>query len=230
MITLYQYEISPFCDKVRRALALKGQAYEVREVTLAETGMGKLKRLSEGAKLPVIEHEGRRIGDSTDILAYLEGRFPDPPLYPSEPRERALAHVLEDWADEALYFYEMYLRFNVPHNRSRWLPALTKFDAPALRVVARVVVPTAIRRQLAAQGLGKKPLATVVRELDRHLEALDALLEGGSWLVGERICAADLAIFAQLYCIRGSDEGARALEALPRVTDWMRRVDEATRA
>lgn len=229
MIKLYQYEISPFCDKVRRALQVKAQPFVIEEVTLWQTGLGKLKRLSEGAKLPVIEHDGRRVGDSSEILLYLERSFPEPALYPTDPRERALAHVLEDWADESLYFYEMYLRFFVPHNAKRWIPALTKFDAATMRTLAKAAVPLAVSRQLGSQGLGKKPLSAVLRELARQLDALTGLLHERQWLVGERLSAADLAVFAQLFCIRGSDEGARAVEERPAIGSWMERVDEASR-
>lgn len=37
---------------------------------------------------PVIELEGQRIGDSSAIIAALEQRYPDPPLYPEDPGER----------------------------------------------------------------------------------------------------------------------------------------------
>ena len=38
MFTLYQFEISPFCDKVRRILNVKGQRYTIREVKISEAG------------------------------------------------------------------------------------------------------------------------------------------------------------------------------------------------
>ena len=123
MITLYQFEISPFCDKIRRVLHWKGQPYQVREIPLAQT-FTRLRKINPVGKLPCIEHEGRLIADSTDIAHYLEERFPQPPLVPSDPLERGLCHMLEDWADESLYFYEMRLRFTFPHNARRWLPAL----------------------------------------------------------------------------------------------------------
>ena len=50
--------------------------------------------------LPVMELDGRTVGDSTAIIAALEERQPDPPLYPSDPVERARALALEDWFDE----------------------------------------------------------------------------------------------------------------------------------
>ena len=122
MLILHQYEISPFCDKVRRILHWKGVPYAVSEIPLGDRA--RVRRLSPVGKLPVIEHEGRVVADSTEIAWYLEERFPERPLLPADPAERGRVHVLEDWADESLYFYEMRLRFTFPRNRARWVAAL----------------------------------------------------------------------------------------------------------
>jgi glutathione S-transferase len=37
MITLHQYEISPFCDKARRVLHAKGVDYRIEEVSVLDT-------------------------------------------------------------------------------------------------------------------------------------------------------------------------------------------------
>ena len=46
MLTLYQFEISPFCDKARRILHWKKQPYEVHEVSLWQART-QLRRLIE---------------------------------------------------------------------------------------------------------------------------------------------------------------------------------------
>lgn len=228
VIKLYQYEISPFCDKVRRVLHLKGQPYETQDISMWSAGTGLLERLSPAGRLPVLEHDGRRVGDSTDIVSYLERTFPEPPVYPDSPRERAEAHVLEDWADESLYFYEMFLRFNLPHNVGRWVSELSKNDGAVLRAVAPRVVPRMVRERLKGQGLGSKTLDVVLRELDTHLRSLDAWLGEGEWLVGDRISVADISVFVQLDCMRQVDEGRRALETQPKVRGWLDRVAAET--
>lgn len=229
MIKLYQWEISPFCDKVRRVLALKGQPYVVEELALSDTLTGKLRRLNRRTKVPTLEHDGRIFVDSSDIARHLDREFPEPPLFPESTRERALVAVLEDWADESLYFYEMYLRFGVAANARRWVPVLAQHDSPAMQRLARVVVPLHTRQTTHAQGIGRKPLEVVVREVGEHVGAIDELLGDGAWLVGERVSLADIAVFVQLFAIRGAPEGAAAVEARPRVVDWMDRVDAATR-
>ncbi len=229
MITLYQFEISPFCDKVRRILHWKGQPYAVREVPLREA-FTAVKKVNPIGKLPCLEHDGRFIADSTEIAYYLEETFPAPPLLPSDPKLRALVHFFEDWADESLYFYEMRLRFTVPHNARRNIPLLTAHDPGWMKTAAQFIVPPMMRGILSRQGLGRKPLDRIVKDVERHVDALAGWLGGGEWLVGDALSLADISVFAELTCIRGSDEGGRVIDARPTVAAWLGRVDAATRS
>ncbi|MDU6102403.1 MAG: glutathione S-transferase family protein, partial [Acinetobacter sp.] len=110
-IILHQWEISPFCQKISRVLKFKGIPFD----TVNYNGIlgAKVPLLSKVGKVPVIDHNGQRIQDSTRIARYLDEAFPDTPrLYPEDPNQKALAELWEDWADESLYFYEVYLRVN----------------------------------------------------------------------------------------------------------------------
>lgn len=228
MTTLYQYELSPFCDKVRRVLHVKGVDYRVEEVTIADTLKGRLKKLSPAAKLPVLDIEGERIADSTDIVRFLDARFPEPRLVPADPREQALVHFFEDWADESLYFYEMHLRFTLPHNAERWVPEAAKHDGALLRRVAAFALPKAMAKTTAAQGTGRKPLAMIKHDLDRHFHMLNQWLAGRDWLVGDALTLADIAVFAQVNCLAGTVEGQDLMRGYEHLRPWMERVDAAT--
>ncbi len=229
MTTLYQYDLSPFCDKVRRVLNVKGVAYRTEDVTILDTLKGRLKQLSPAAKLPVLDIDGERIADSTDICRFLEARFPEPRLVPADPREQALVHFFEDWADEALYFYEMHLRFTLPHNAERWVPETSKHDGALIKRIAKVAVPKAMLKTTQAQGIGRKPLENIKRDLERHFHMINQWLNGRDWLVGDALTLADIAVFAQLDCVAGTSEGQDLLRGYDGVRNWMARVDQATR-
>jgi glutathione S-transferase len=229
LLVLHQFEISPFCDKIRRVLHAKGLAYQVREVPVSRA-LGAVRKLNPIGKLPALVDDGHVVVDSTDIAYYLEQKFPTPALLPADPRERALCHVLEDWADESLYYYEMTLRFALPNNRRRWLPELTRHDPGWFRALAPSLSGLLFGRIVRAQGIGRKPVPTLVADVERHVAAVEGLLGDGEWLVGGALSLADIAVFAQLSCIRGTDEGAPVVAAKPRVGAWLERVDTATRA
>jgi glutathione S-transferase len=229
MITLYQFEISPFCDKIRRVLHLKQVPYRAVEVPLLDSAT-TYRRVNPIGKVPAIDDGGRIVADSTEIARYLDEKYPSPPLYPASPRDRALCHVLEDWADESLYFYEVRMRFGFARNARRTIDRLTAREPAAVRRLAPLVVPAMMRRFAGSQGIGRKPEAMVLAEAERHVDAVAALLEGGSFLAGGALSIADISVFAQLDCIRSTEEGGPMIAARPAVAAWMDRIDQATRA
>ena len=110
-VVLHQFEISPFCQKVAMALRFKG--IEFSTVDYNGLQAAKAQGLSKVGKLPVLDINGQRIQDSTRIARYLDDAYPTlPRLYPADPARRVLAELWEDWADELLYWYEVYFRVN----------------------------------------------------------------------------------------------------------------------
>ena len=101
--TLWHIPVSHYSEKARWALAYKGIEHD-RHAPPAGPHMLVALWLTRGGQvtLPVLELDGERIGDSTAIIAALERRFPAPPLYPEDPRERRAALELEAFYDEEL--------------------------------------------------------------------------------------------------------------------------------
>lgn len=110
---LWQIDISHYSEKVRWALEYKGVPH-VRRTPLPGTHIPIALFLTRGAQptFPVLQMDGRTIGDSTAIIAALEARHLDQPLYPSKPEERLRALELEDWFDENLGPYARLLAFH----------------------------------------------------------------------------------------------------------------------
>ncbi len=102
-VVLWHIEVSHYNEKARWALDYKGIPYSSR---VPMPGLHKVSALvatrGKHQRLPVVEIDGRRIGDSTAIIAALEEHTPEPPLYPADPEARRRALALEDWFDEEL--------------------------------------------------------------------------------------------------------------------------------
>ncbi|MXX28833.1 MAG: hypothetical protein F4Z45_03775, partial [Gammaproteobacteria bacterium] len=78
------------------------------------------------------------------------------------------------------------------------------------------------------QGVGRKPRDQVVGDVERHLGALNALLKGRDWVVGDALSYADLAVIGQLNALLYAEEARAALSALQdsdEITPWMQRLD-----
>lgn len=227
-LVLHQFEVSPFCDKVRRVLNYKRRRYETREVPPDEP-FARLRRPDPLGKVPMLEHGDRVITDSTDIARYLDELFPEPPIYPDDPRERALCHVLEDWADESLYFFEIWFRFGLAENAGEWSRRSVEAEPAFLRRATRRTLPARMRSVLKRQGLGRKPAEKVLEEFDRHLMTIDSWLgDDRDWLAGSQLSIADIAVYSQLVRAAETGEAAAVMGAHPRLLGWMERVNMRT--
>ena len=93
--------VSPYVRKVLVCMELKGIDYEVDPIT-PFFGNDEFRRLSPLCRIPVLIDGDLVLTDSTVIAEYLDEAFPDPPLMPKKPKERARARWLEEFADTRL--------------------------------------------------------------------------------------------------------------------------------
>jgi glutathione S-transferase len=93
--------VSPYVRKVLVALAIKGVAHEVDPIT-PFYGNDEFSRLSPLRRIPVLIDGDLVLNDSTVICEYVEETWPDPPLLPRAPADRAKARWLEEFADSRL--------------------------------------------------------------------------------------------------------------------------------
>ena len=93
--------VSPYVRKVLVCMELKGIDYEVDPIT-PFFGNDEFRRLSPLCRIPVLIDGDLVLTDSTVIAEYLDEAYADPPLMPKEPKERARARWLEEYADTRL--------------------------------------------------------------------------------------------------------------------------------
>jgi glutathione S-transferase len=221
MIILHQWEISPFCGKVRKVLRMKSLHFSV--VNYNGLLAARAGRLSPAKKLPVLEYDGQFIQDSTDIAQFLEVKQPQPPVYPTDARERAKALLWEDWADESLYWFEVYLRFMYPETLEKTVRLLCEGRASFEQRIFKPVAVRMYKKKLDAQGLGRLEQGRVERRFFAHLEMLETTLLDQRWLVGSSQSIADIAVSAQIdEMVRTSHLRERIL-GHPRLKSWLER-------
>jgi glutathione S-transferase len=98
MPTLHGVALSPFVRKVLIVLAEKGIEYEhIPQLPFGQTP--EYIEKSPLAKIPLWEDGDLCLPDSSVIIDYLDHIEPSPPVYPSDPRERARALWYEEYAD-----------------------------------------------------------------------------------------------------------------------------------
>lgn len=95
MIRVYRIPFSTNVERVALAAAYKGIEVEWVDVDPADRGL--VREVSGQDLVPVLVADGEVVSDSPQVLAWLEGRFPDPPLWPRDPARRAEAWIFVEW-------------------------------------------------------------------------------------------------------------------------------------
>lgn len=90
---------SPFCWRIRMALAHKG--LEVETVPWRFTEKDRLPSPNDG-RVPVIVDQGKVLHDSTAIAEYLEERYPDRPSLFGVDIGRGLTRFVQNWTETVL--------------------------------------------------------------------------------------------------------------------------------
>lgn len=101
-ITLYVNTgyTSPYALAVFVALKEKGIPFELRELDL-DKGEHLAPELADAfgtMRVPMFEHDGFRLTESSAICEYIEDTFSDgPALYPADPKQKARARQIQAW-------------------------------------------------------------------------------------------------------------------------------------
>jgi len=192
--TLWHIELSHYNEKARWALDYKGVPYERRVPMPGLHGVSALVATrGRQRRLPVLELDGRRIGDSTAIIAALEKHTPDPPLYPADSAERARALELEEFFDEQLgpeiRRFGWHYMLQDPDDAAN---ALFRGTSPRRERLLRRTFPAARLSVRADYSIDPdsdaKPRAAILAAIAR----LEKELDGGDYLVGDAFSVADL--------------------------------------
>lgn len=230
-ITLYQFELCPFCHKAKAAFEVKGLPYakvDVNPYTKAE-----LPPLPEGApkKVPVIQSGGETVADSTDILRWLEERFGDVvPLWPADPEARRRAEEIEEWVDERL---------------TQILPAVIYGTWGEAAKAAQVTAKTSnfgfvqnvmvraggslIMHQVAKRIVKKLGGGDPHEMLEGELDRLEAWLGPDDYLCGDSVSVADVSVHGAFTCIAEFPAFER-IQSRPHVARWYGRVADLREA
>ncbi|WP_437818767.1 glutathione S-transferase family protein [Sorangium sp. So ce1078] len=200
-IVLHRFPLSHFSEKARAALDFKGLEYRIEEHT---PGLDQLAiyRLSGQRKLPVIEHDGKVVADSTEIALYLERTFPDRRrLLPEDPEKRREVLALEAHLDDTLGKYVPRVWLRHAPREEQYLDALGAAMGPfghaGLGALAAV-----LPRAEARVGAVQRRFDEAERTVRATLAELIARIEASAYLVGDEPSLADVAAVALVYPLK----------------------------
>jgi glutathione S-transferase len=206
MHRLYVVHGSHPCVAVEQALARKGQAWARTE--LIPPSQFVIMRLRfGGSTVPGIRFaDGERVQGSMAIMRRIDERWPEPPLYASEPELRERQAVAERWGDEELQGVARRLLFG---GFARRPDAMQSFQAGARirfpRPVTRCAAPFIIAGERRIHTMTDERIARDWQELPATFDRIDRWIEQGV-LGTEQVCAADLQVASSIALLLTSED------------------------
>lgn len=194
MLELHQFELSHYCEKIRLILDYKGLPYRKIEVT---PGIGQLDlyRMSGNRQVPVLKDGSEVIADSTAIALYLDQKYPDLPIIPTEPKQRALCLLMEEWADESIGSNAYKVMLGAFSQNPAFRTALLPASTPAfLKSMVESLPHEALDVLGVGAGFGPDAVKSARTAMQQNLESLCTLLSESSYLLGDQPTLADFAV------------------------------------
>jgi glutathione S-transferase len=163
---IYGSSLSPYVRKVLAYAGEKGIEFELVPVRPGDPNPD-FRSASPFGKMPGLKDGDFTLGDSSAIIHYLEAKFPEPVLIPTEPELRGKTIWFEEFADTILVSCGAKIFFNL------------------------IVAP----RFLGREGDLEAAKQAELNDLPPILDYLERTVPGeGEYLVGDRLTLADIAV------------------------------------
>jgi glutathione S-transferase len=150
-------------------------------------------------KFPYIEDNGKKIADSSFILAYLKATYSKKLSdHTLSPRDQAIGHSLRRMMEENLYWVLTYSQWMEEAAWEAYKPVILGSLSPAERQTAETQFREVLRGYLHAQGMGRHSRAEVYEIGNADLSALSAYLQEKPYFMGEQPTTLDATAYAFL--------------------------------
>ncbi|MGK7945694.1 MAG: glutathione S-transferase family protein [Microcystaceae cyanobacterium] len=194
MLELYQFELSQYSEKIRLILDYKGLDYRKIEVT---PGVGQVEvfRLSGQRQVPVLKDGETVITDSTEIAFYLERKYPENPILPSDPLLKGQCLMIEAWADHIMGFQGRKALIGALNQNPNFRTSLLPNTVPdPIKSILGSVPGDLLDLLGTGVGFGKEDIKEAQGDLKQALEALSLMLTDRPYLVSDQPTLADLTV------------------------------------
>lgn len=208
MITLYQFKFSHYCEKTRWALDYKGISYTQKNL-LPGRHIKVARRIAPESSLPIIVDNGVIVQDSTEIISYLDKKYPERQLTPQQPQEIKEALAWEEFLSTEigiplrLWFYY----YTLP-DRKRTLQFMLDGAPWFEKHLFPFIFPKVRSTMLERMNIHAETAKHAEQRLLTALDKLDAALKDRQFLTGDCFSRADLTACALLspFCAPGKSD------------------------
>lgn len=96
---LYSMAVCPYAQRTEILLKVKDIAYDAIQIDISQPRPPALLAVNPLGKVPVLIHRGKALNESSIINEYLDEVYPETPLLPADPYQRAQSRLLIDYCN-----------------------------------------------------------------------------------------------------------------------------------
>lgn len=222
MLVLYHNDMSLCAQKVRVCLAEKGLEWESRHLVLraGEHQQAWYRNLNRRAVVPTLVDGDKVVPESNVILEYVDETYPDPPLAPKNPYDRARMRLWTKQLDEDIHDASAaILSFGVAF-RHQYIER-GELGQKMLEAIPNVFKRER-RRDVIEKGIDSQHVIIAVKRMVLLLDEMEEALAAHQWLACEEYTLADVAFTP--YLARLEHLNILGMTAgRSRLADWYRR-------
>ncbi len=193
--TLHGPGFSTYVRSVRITLAEKVVAYDLHEINFLEGWPDGYENLHPFMKVPVLEHDGLTLYETTAIMTYINAAFDGPALLSEKPAECAKSlqtiGIVDSYAYNAL---------------------ITR------TFIQRAVVP------MLGGTTDESVIEGAQGDSERAISVLNGMVTGQDYFGGDSVSLADFHVVPIIHYIGQIPEGQTLLSKAPALSAWMERM------
>ncbi len=211
-LILHHYPNSPFAEKVRLVLGMKGLAWRSVHIPVMMPKPDVVALTGGYRRTPFLQIGADIYCDTALVCRVVDRLHPEPSLYPDEAGP--LAHIVASWADSALFWVAVPLTMQIG-GPNGILPDATPEFLKAF----------AADRMAMSAGLKRGGLHDNLAMLTNHLGWLEQqLADGRPFVLGSLASVADFAVFHPLWFMHLNAKSAALLQPCPKLLAWYDRM------
>lgn len=227
MIQLYQYEVCPYCCKVKAVLDYKKVPYEKIEVNpMNHEELTSVPGAIEHDKVPVLVDDGKPVFESNDIVRYLDEKYPQKPVF-SKAKKNAQDEWIKFADDELVQILPANIYRNLKESLSsfQYITKVGKFSAWKKTMIALggAVAMTIV----AKKGMKKKGITDPRQSLKETLQKIQNEIAKKKFIGGDSPDVSDLMCYGILSSVRQMKVWDFIKKEASGVAQWYERVSEA---
>jgi glutathione S-transferase len=195
-VIVHGFQRSTYVNMVRLVLTHKEVPFEFNDL---ESVMGTPAHLALHPfnRVPILEHDGFRVYETSAIVTYIDEAFEGPRLQPDTPRDRAR---MMQWIGAVGSYYYYWIVYHLGHERNVF---------PELGITP-----------------DEKVVAAALPNIENALNVLEReLADRQTFLIVDQPTLADFVMLPMVTSLNFHKDGQDMLAARPRILKWRERLE-----